>query len=818
MMSRRTRLVSTSALAVCLALGGAGAALAADPPPKVDNNVVGEVVVTAQFREQKLQQTPLAITAVNAQKLEQRGQTDISQVGAQAPNVSLRPSGQGSPASITAFIRGVGQTYLSFAEEPGVGIYVDDVYFSTMTGSLFDLLDLDRVEILRGPQGTLAGKNSEGGAIKLYSKRPDGANGGYVEAGYGSLNQLNARASADFTLEPDKLFVRIAGVTKHHDGYVTRLDYNCTHPGSAIPSHVNGAGCELGTEGSQSFSGLRAAVRWIASPTIEVNIAGDYTYDNSDAQPNVLLTAHNVTPGINVNGVSYGCAFVAYGPNSCDTAHLNDPYVNYSTYDDPAAPSTGAPYKPWSIPSISRTRSWGVSGIIDWNPAPNVSLKSITGYRRYSVAFSDDDDASPIPIQLLYQRQRHRQLSEEVRLNARLLDRVDLTIGGFYFDQYGDETARVDLGYVPFDFLNGYDTTPANTKAGFAHAAWDVTDQLTISGGVRYTTESKTFTFARHNSDGTPILTGAQCFATPSACGNLNFLLHDLDGSGGSYTANRWDYRGNISYKFSPDLMVYGQISTGYKGGGVNPTPFFLSQIVPIAPETLLTYEAGFKSSFLEHRVVLNAAAFYNKFSNIILTATQCDDISPFPFAPCFAPRNIGNANVKGFELETEMHPVAGLELDGSLSYLDFKYTNTNFASTGIPITAKAPYSPKWKWSIGAQYRFEMQDRGSITPRIDATYQSSVFSDANNSPAGIDPAKVVTPPTANTNLISGYALLNGRVTWRNPAGDLQVSMEVTNLTNKLYYLTQFFSPFAVGNVGGQPGMPREWLMTVKKSF
>ena len=819
MRSHRTRLASTTALAAALALCGAFAssAQAADQPAKSNNDTVGEVVVTAQFREQNLQQTPLAITAITAKTLEQRGQTDVAAVGAQAPNVSLRPSGMGNPTSITAFIRGVGQTYFSFAEEPGVGLYVDDVYYSTMTGSLFDLLDLDRVEILRGPQGTLAGKNSEGGAIKLYSKQPYGNDGATVEAGYGTLNQINARASADFTIAPDKLFMRIAAVTKHHDGYVTRLDYNCTHPGTPIPSQVNTAGCELGKDGSLSYSGVRAAMRWLPSENLVVNIAGDYTNDDSSAQPFTLLSAQNAS-GVTLNGVPYSCAFVPWGPNSCDSAHLNNPYVSYGNFTDPAAPTAAQPWKPFSTPSISHMQSWGVSGTIDWSLGPDVSIKSITAYRRYAVQFTDDDDASPLPIQLLYQKQRHRQLSEEIRLNARVLKVVDLTVGGFYFDQYGDETARVDLGYVPFDFLNGYDTTPSQTKAVFAHAAWNVTDQLTISAGARYTSESKTFTFARHNPDGTPIPSPAQCATNPASCPNLNWLIFGLNGQSGSYSANRWDYRANVSYKLTPGLMVYGQVSTGYKGGGVNPTPFFLSQIAQINPETLLTYEGGFKSTFLDHRVILNGAAFFNKFSNIILTATRCDDLSPFPFAPCFAPRNMGDADVKGFELETEMHPVDGLEMDGSLSYLDFKYTNTNFASTGIPITAKAPYSPTWKWSMGAQYRFEIGHLGSVTPRLDATYQSSVFSDANNSPAGVDPAKVVTLPTANTNLISGYALLNGRLTWRAPKDDLQVSLEVSNLTNKLYYTTQFFSPFTTGGVGGAPGMPREYLVTVKKSF
>ncbi|HZO21241.1 MAG TPA: TonB-dependent receptor plug domain-containing protein, partial [Steroidobacteraceae bacterium] len=151
-----------------------------------------EVVVTAQFRRQDLQQTPIAITAVNAAMLEQRNQTDISQVAAQAPNVTLQPNGAAFGSSMVAFIRGIGQTDFDLALEPGVGIYVDDVYYATLTGSLLDLLDLDRVEILRGPQGTLAGKNSIGGAIKLFTKKPTGE-GGYLEGSYGSLHRVDAR-------------------------------------------------------------------------------------------------------------------------------------------------------------------------------------------------------------------------------------------------------------------------------------------------------------------------------------------------------------------------------------------------------------------------------------------------------------------------------------------------------------------------------------------------------------------------------------------------------------------------------------------------
>src|SRR5262245_20268185 len=172
-----------------------GKAFAQAAEPQESSGQLEEVVVTAQFREQNLQQTPIAITAVTAGMLESRNQTDIAMVAAQAPNVTLQPNGAAFGSSMVAFIRGVGQTDFNLALEPGVGIYVDDVYYATLTGSLLDLLDLDRVEILRGSQGTLAGKNSIGGAIKLFSQKPTGDGGGYLEATAGTLNRVDARGA-----------------------------------------------------------------------------------------------------------------------------------------------------------------------------------------------------------------------------------------------------------------------------------------------------------------------------------------------------------------------------------------------------------------------------------------------------------------------------------------------------------------------------------------------------------------------------------------------------------------------------------------------
>ena len=249
-----------------------------------------EITVTAQFRSENLQETPLAITAVTGDMLEARSQTSIYEVAAQAPSVLLAPQAQANGSGLIAYIRGVGQTDFNFALEPGVGLYVDDVYYSTLTGSLLDLLDLDRVEILRGPQGTLSGRNSIGGAIKLFSRKAEGK-GGNVSLTYGSYNRVDVRASGDFTLVDDKLFMRVAGVTKNRDGYVDRMDYGCSHPGSGVPTLRLSDGCSLGTLGGISYTAGRLSMRWLASDNVELNVIGDITNDNSEAGADVLRRA-----------------------------------------------------------------------------------------------------------------------------------------------------------------------------------------------------------------------------------------------------------------------------------------------------------------------------------------------------------------------------------------------------------------------------------------------------------------------------------------------------------------------------------------------
>lgn len=290
-MSTTARFSSASILAY-LAIAAAPA-FAQDAAPAEEVIPGDEIVVTAQFRQQNLQDTPLAITAVNAAMLEARGQTSVEQVAAQAPNVTLTPQGQQNGSGLIAFIRGVGQTDFNFALEPGVGVYVDDVYIPTLTGSLLDLMDLDRVEVLRGPQGTLSGRNAIGGAIKLFSVKPQGDGKGSIQVGYGSFNRVELRGIVDLPLA-DNLFMRVAGVSKNRDGYVKRLDYGLTHPGSGVPSN-NAASPVLGTLGGQSYAAGKLSLRYLPTDTVEINLSGDYTRDRSGAGASVGIYYNNAS-------------------------------------------------------------------------------------------------------------------------------------------------------------------------------------------------------------------------------------------------------------------------------------------------------------------------------------------------------------------------------------------------------------------------------------------------------------------------------------------------------------------------------------------
>jgi iron complex outermembrane receptor protein len=755
-----------------------------------------EILVTAQFRRQNPQKTPLSLTAVSGAKMEARNQDNVADVASQIPNTRLSQAPGTYGPSLQAHIRGVGQHDYIFALEPGVGLYVDDVYYATLTGSVLDLLDLERVEVLRGPQGTLAGQNSIGGAVKLYSRKPKGDNTGFAEITAGRFDRMDVRAAGDFSIIKNRLFGRISGVSRHEDGYVTRYDYACTHPGTAVPSYQIDEKCTLGTEGGKSYSGGRLTLRWLPTDSIDIVLSGDMTNDTSEATPNTLLYVGgptgrglpaNAGPNTVLNGVplgtTSGSAFISSSPfgGNLDT-FTNSPYVNYSTYTDPAPYGGAAPY---SMPPESQIDSGGVSLRMDADLTPNLVLTSISAYRAYSGAWTVDE-GTPLAPYMPRNSVSHRQYSEELRLGMNLLDHMfDVTVGGFYLNSWSHEGGRISLRTI--SFLENSDA-PNQFIAGFGNAEWHATKKLDVIGGARYTVMKKKYEYGRKAIAGLP---------TPPQ-------VAPLDGTVGRYEGSHLDWRGAIQYQWLDEFMTYGQVATGFKGGGVNPRAFSPAQALPHDPETLLAYEVGAKSDWLGGKLRVNVAGFFNQYKDIVFTVRQCPASAP-PVTPCLLPLNAGEANVMGGELETAISPVPGLDIDGSFGYLNFKYQSITAAgaSSNITLDMTAPYAPKMQYSAGIQYKIGAGSAGSLTPRLDMIHLDSFYTEAANDPL---------------NRVPSYTLFNGRLTWRSADAAWEVALSGTNLLNSLYYMNIRDDRASSLTVTGQPGPPMRWATTVRRNF
>ena len=484
----------------------------------------------------------------------------------------------------------------------------------------------------------------------------------------------------------------------------------------------------------------------------------------------------------------------------------DDRYATYATFFDPqtfsavAALSGQDPFNgPFRTPDDVDVKAWGLSGRVEWEISDSLALTAISAYRTFHTIYGDDQDVSPLAIAHGFNDLENNSRSHELRLNGTAFNKLlDYTIGGFYFDQTTVYKTRQDLRYVAFplglDFL-GDDPIDAKTKAGFVHGVWHITDQLNLTTGYRYTKEEKDYTYSRLDSK----------TLTPA------FFIGGLNGQVGSFDGSRSDYRVSVDYRWTPDFMTYLQYSTGFKGGGVNPRPFIDTQVQPFDQETLKATELGFKSAFLDRRARLNGAIFYNKYKDIQLTLLSCPQFSPSPFFPCALPTNAGDATIKGAELEFDFNVLGGLSFDTSGSYLDFEYTDINPAArfnaagleTGVTPDMVTQFTPKWKFSAGLQYEWQLGNAGTLTPRVDTSYQSKMYTNAVN---------------ASTNRVDSYTVWNGRLTWKSNDENWQSSLEVLNLADKFYYVNKFDLSSIGGAVGALPAPPRTWAVTVRRNF
>jgi iron complex outermembrane receptor protein len=568
---------------------------------------------------------------------------------------------------------------------------------------------------------------------------------------------------ANFTLLKDRLFLRVSAVSKRQDGYLTVEDYGCTHPNNpyGIPNGSQQGNCIVGHEGGKDYSAGRVALRWLASDALEVNFDSDITVDNSAVAAKALIgTAPVNTP--NLGPVPWGAQYLP--PN---------PFVSYATYQDfiPTNYATGAGYYVHFNPT-THTQVAGFNLNVDWTLSDSLAFKSVTAYRTFDSSFVDDGSGSPASLGIGANTQHNHEASEELRLNGKVGSFLDYAVGGYFFDELTRYETHQILNYVNFGFpylfnFLGNDPVKSVSEAGFINASWHFTDRLTLDTGLRYTTERKNYTYSRLNPDGTP-----------------NIILAALNGQTGRYSGSKLDYRVNLNYRWNEELMTYASVSTGFRGGGVNPRPFDAKQVLPFGQEKLR----------------LNVSLFENRYTDIQTTLLQCPN-DPGP--PCALPLNVGNANIKGAELELEAHPTEYWSIDGSYSYLNFKYTSFS-QPVGILAGASEPGLIKSKYSLGTQYELMLPNGDSVVPRMDFSYTGGFQTTA--------------VPTASS-AVGGFHLLNARLSYKVSGDKWEISATGSNLLNKLYYVSVFdLTSVGAGADFALVAPPREWSIQLEHKF
>jgi iron complex outermembrane receptor protein len=751
--------------------GAAAAATASDTAP----SGLEEVVVTSRRIQESAQSAPLSVTALSAADLAARGVQSIVDVAPSTPNVTIEQNTGDFGKSVLAFIRGVGQSDFLPAFEPGVGFYIDDVYQGTLFGALLDLTDIDRVEVLRGPQGTLFGKSNEGGAVRIVSPKAKGDDSGYVEVGYGSYQRQLFKGSYDVSLVPDKLFLRIGGGSNSYNGYMSTYDFACARPslaGSLPRTSVPtlGGDCRTGTLGADSVQVARGDLRWLVQDGLEVSLVADITDDHGEPAAEKLIAVDPTNPTLAGYNTGFGIPF--------DTRFItSNPYSSYSTYNNPTTGQT--------LPRVSDVLSWGTSGTLDWDIGDGVHLKNILAYRQYRGEFTEIWGNAPIHINDNYFKPYHRQYSEELQLSGTLLqNRLDWTAGAYFYGAYTELNDFIDIAAANFAFY-GVDPVEDRDRSGFLHGVYHVTDKLDLELGTRYTDESKTYTFNRYLPQPAPFLTLPGFENNPSATAHTS----------------RVDYRASIKYQWTPALMTYLQFATGFKGGGINPRPSAIDEVRPFAAETVKSYELGIKSQWLDNRLRVNLDGYFSDYRNLQLTIPE-----NLNGVPGNVVSNAGRVYISGLEGEFQAEPLPRLMLNASFGYMHYDIRDLGAAAgvAGGPAYGDtAPYVPDWKVNFGAQYGWELNGAGRLTPRLDWTWQSKTFNDVSNAPIAAQ---------------GGYGLLNAHLTYDSPERKWQAALEVKNATNRQYYVNEYYLYAAFGVLEGLPGMPRTYLVSLRRSF
>ncbi|GMU68848.1 MAG: hypothetical protein AMXMBFR37_11800 [Steroidobacteraceae bacterium] len=743
-----------------------------------------EVTVTAQRREESGQAVPLAITALSSEMLERQQIRNISQLDQIVPNIVMNPN-TGTSSASKIFLRGVGEDESFFTADTPVGIYIDDVYIARQTGAMFDLFDIERMEVLRGPQGTLYGRNTSAGAVKLVSKKPTlGEYQGLAELTIGSYDRFDVRATGNLPIG-DTVALQGAVLARTRDGY-TRNAYD----GKFVNDQdVKGARLSLLAEPTERFSML---------------LAGDYIRERS-------------TPGFAVP--------LVLGPTGDPLAELVSKTGSFFTTDS----DIGSDWQ-------NDLDQWGLAATLEFRANDDLTFKSITSYRTLENLLyldADGDVYSPPPsagMFHLYQDQEQYQASQELQALGNAVDGRLRYVAGLYFFRENNQQDTVSVIGIPALFglpsaLAGrFDLTPiareemtTDAWAAFASGTFDVTDRLSLTASIRYTRESKEYSdhvilpngqlqvVCLNTTGAAPV----QAAAAPCTQAQLDLGYFSFENqSSFDKTWDDWTPRFVIDYKLTDSAMVYLSAAKGFKGGttsGRDTNSLRNYGRIIGDPETNWSYEAGLKADWFNRRLRTNAAIFQNEYDGLQFGVTTPDG--------GFGRINAGNAEIKGLELEVTAVPVEGLELNAGLGLLDSKYTKwtaalSTCAAQGLTTVdqyLKLPLkqAPDWSYRVGANYSHDMGARGVVS--VGADY--SAKDDHYNNLCASEGIRV-----------HDYEFLNAQLRWENADGNVLITLAGTNLTDSEVFNGGFDFGRSLGFAAAYLYPPRMWSLAARYSF
>ncbi len=744
-----------------------------------------EIVVTARKRTEDLQLTPISISAFSGEELEARGIDRMDDLANYTPNMTFQnsPGHSGSNSAAAIYVRGIGQQDFVPTVDPGVGVYVDGVYVARSLGAVLDVVDIERIEVLRGPQGTLFGRNTTGGAINIITQAPGDAFAGRVDVKLGSDERQDVRLMGNLPLSDD-FAAKISVARLSQDGYVDRI----------------ADGVSLGDD--DTFTG-RLRLYGELTDRLSVDFSADFTRDRENGPPMELtgigfgsVFYNPVDANGNFDPGAIGRQIATLGINSLtpvdNFALLHNwiqaivlPQFGITSGADCLTQIPGQPFSGAGNPgnpacynaqyifgdgrdagtgrTVSDLETTGYALTATWDVNDDLQVKSITSIRKLQGEFSRDGDHSPLPIVLLTDTYEQDQFAQELQLlGTGLSDRLNWIVGLYLFSEDGLNVN--DVFFPPADVRSGGEFDN-ESNAVFAQASYELSDRWRATVGLRYTDEEKSFSPDQYIlADRTAVDTDGDNIPDSPAFGPgarvLPFVTEKVEITEATPLLN-------LSFLATEDLMLYATWSEGFKSGGFTQRVFPPLTIVPtFDPEFVTSYEFGWKFTGFGNRLRLNGAVFTTDYKDIQVSIF---DPSGGNTAPIF--RNAAEAGINGLEVELSLLATNGIRLEAGLGWVDPEFEAVDERADEITLDSKFERVSEWTGflSIARDFATPM---GMFTPRLDYSFRSDYFNDALN-----------TPDIAQADSVT---MVNLSLAWQSPTERWSALLACTNIGDEKY--------------------------------